>query len=349
MDEARRFEAARRGGALGLTLLAALVTAVLLLLAFSSSFLEALGLFFLGPFGNAYAFGNMLGSCFTLALAGLAASVAFASKNFNLGGEGQIYSGAIATAAACLAFPDGNVIIVPIIGLAAGMAAGAALGWLSGALKRGLGVEELISSFLLSAAAAYAGDYLITGPLQDPASNFQSTASLPEAFRFARIMPPSNLSSAAFLVACLIALAAFAMSRTRFGFELRLTGQNREFARYVGVDTGRYATLPMALSGALNGLVGAVLILGTYYKAVKGFSSGLGWTGIAVALVAGNRPAALIPAAFLFAWLDAGAKSVMIGADVTQEIVSVIQAVIFFLVTARALDSLFGRRGHGRR
>lgn len=344
MAEKRLSEAARRGAALGLTLLAAMLTAVLLLFAFSSSFLEALRLFFLGPFQSAYSFGNMLGSCFTLALAGLAAALAFASRNFNLGGEGQIYIGAIATAALCVAFPGGNPFLVFFLGLAAGMAAGGFLGWLSGFLKRSLKVEEILSSFLLSSAMVYLGDYLVSVPLQDPASNFQATASVPEALRFARVMPPSSLSSACFLVLAILALAAFMMARTRFGFELRLTGRSPEFARCVGVDTGRYATLPMALSGALNGLVGAILILGTYYKAVRGFSSGLGWSGIAVALMAGNNVAALLPAAFLFAWLDAGAKAVMIGADVTQEIVGIIQSVIFFLVTARALDSLFRRR-----
>ena len=94
-----------RGGAISLTIAAAALSATLLLLAFSSSFLEALGLFFLGPFKNAYYFGNMLSSSVALAVAGLGASLAFGSRNFNLGGEGQVYLGAIAAVLVCLGLP----------------------------------------------------------------------------------------------------------------------------------------------------------------------------------------------------------------------------------------------------
>jgi ABC-type uncharacterized transport system permease subunit len=330
-----------RARALAITLACAFASAVILLATFSSSFWEALALFFAGPFRNAYAFGNMLNASIPLVLAGLGVGVAFGSKNFNLGGEGQIYLGAIATAATSLALPSELASRAPALGaivsVAAGAAAGAALGALSGALKRSLGVDELLSSFLASTAIVFLGDFLITGPLQDASSNFQATASVAEPYRFERIFPPSSLSSA-----CLVAISAalimhVVLSRTRFGFELRLCGKNREFARYVGVDAGAYDLWSMTLSGALHGLAGAAAILGTYYKAMKGFSSGLGWSGIAVALIAGSSPLAAIPAALFFAYLEAGAKAVMVGADVTSEIVSVIQSVVFFLVTARAL------------
>jgi simple sugar transport system permease protein len=325
-------------------MVAAFAVTVLLLLAFSSSFGDALKLFFLGPFKNTYYFGNMLNASIALIFTGLAASLAFASKNFNLGGEGQVYLGAIATVAVCLSFPQGNPILVCLLGVAAGMVTGGFLGWISGFLKRRLAVDELISSFLVSSAVIYVGDFLITGPLQDPSSNFQTTLALPESFRLARILPPSSLSTGCFFALATVVIVWLALGRTKFGFELRLTGKNGEFARYAGIDTGLYASAPMALSGALNGLAGAMLILGTYFKAMKGFSAGIGWNGIAVALIAGNNPIAVVPAALFFAYLDAGAKAVMVGADVTSEIVSVIQAVIFFLVTAKALDGLFLRR-----
>jgi ABC-type uncharacterized transport system permease subunit len=337
--------AGARAGALAITLASALAAAVILIAAFSGSFWDALALFFLGPFKNAYYFGNMLNASVALALAGLGIGVAFASRNFNLGGEGQVYVGAIATTFACLALPEGG--LAPIAAAMAGALAGALMGALSGWLKRSLGVDELISSFLASAAFVYLGDYLITGPLQDPSSNFQTTLAVPAAYRLVKLLPPSSLNTG-----CLVALAAvagiqFLMGRTRFGYELRLSGQNRDFARYVGVDTGRYEVAPMAISGALHGLAGALMILGTYYKAMKGFSSGVGWGGIAVALIAGNAPWAAIPAALLFAYLDAGAKAVMVGADLTSEIVAVVQAVVFFLVTAKALEAPFLRRRRG--
>jgi riboflavin transport system permease protein len=349
MDPRRKSAFAARGAAIGATMLAAFVAAVALLLAFSSSFGEALGLFFLGPFKNLYYFGNMLNASVALVLAGLAASVAFSSRNFNLGGEGQVYLGAIATLLTCVSLPGLDPALAALIGVAAGMATGGLLGWLSGFLKRSLAVDELISSFLLSSAVLFLGDFLITGPFQDPSSNFQTTVALPAGMRFAKLLPPSSLSTGCLLAPAAVLAAWFLLSRTRFGYELRLTGKNGEFARYCGIDTGFYDSTSMAVSGALNGLAGATLILGSYFKAVKGFSGGIGWSGIAVALIAGNNPLAVLPAALFFAYIDAGAKAVMIGADVSSEIVGVLQSVVFFLVTARAVDALFLKRGKGGR
>ena len=328
---------------------ASLAAAVLLLLGFSSSFSTALGLFFLGPFKNLYYFGNMLNAAVVLILAGLAASLAFTSRNFNLGGEGQIYLGAIASVAVGLALRDTDPLLATAASCAAGAFVGGLLGWLSGFLKRWAGVDELISSFLLSSAMVYLGDYLITSPLQDRASSFQTTEALPAVFRFAKLLPPSSLSTGAFVALAALLLAHVLLSRSRFGYELRLTGLNGEFARYNGIDTGAYASGAMALSGAMNGLAGAVLVFGLYFKAYKGFSAGLGWSGIAVTLLAGNHPLAILPSALFFAYLDAGAKAVMIGSDVASEILSVIQSVIFFLVTARAFDSLFTNKRRGRK
>ncbi len=328
----------------GVAIVGAALLAILLLWGLSSSFSASLELFFLGPFRNAWYFGNMLAEASVLVLAGLGAAVAFGSRNFNLGGEGQVYAGAIAAAAILLGLPTASPPLGIGLALLGSALAGAALAWFSGRLKLSLGVDELISSFLASAIFVYLGGFLISGPLQDPSSNFQSTASIAPAFRLARLFPPSNLSTAAFASLFALGLAMFLSKRTRLGFEFGLVGRNAEFARYAGIDTGFYVTAPMALSGALYGLAGAFLLLGTQYKAMKGFTSGIGWSGIAVALVAGNSPSAILPSALLFAYLDTGAKAVMIGSDVTGDIVSVIQATVFFLVTARAADGLFGTR-----
>ena len=325
------------GGLAGLliTLAASFAAAILLLLAFAEDFPAALRLFFLSPFGNSYAFGNMLASTVPLMLAGLGVSLAFASRNFNLGGEGQVYSGGLAAVAICLAFPEGPPLLVQILAALAAATAGALIGSFSGILKRALDVDELISSFLVSAIVILFIDYLITGPLQDGSSNFQTTLAIAPAFRFPRILPPSSLSTGIFMGLAVSLFAKLAFDRTRFGYELRVYGQGGEFARYCGIDTGLYTLLPMGLSGALHGLAGAAMIMGSYYKAMRGFSAGVGWSAISVALIARNNPLAVIPSAIFLAYLEAGAKGVMIGSNVSSEIVSVVQAVIFFLITAK--------------
>lgn len=318
-----------------ITLLASFAAAVLLLFLFAEDFPAALRLFFLSPFGNRYAFGNMLAATVPLMLAGLGVSVAFASRNFNLGGEGQVYAGGLAAVLVCLAMPESPPLLVQVLAAFAATACGAFIGALSGILKRYMDVDELISSFLGSAIVVLVVDYFITGPFQDSSSNFQTTLAIAPALRFIRIMPPSSLSTGIFLGLAVSLAAKFAFDRTRFGYELRVYGQGGEFARYVGIDTGFYTLLPMGISGALHGLAGAAMILGSHYKAMKGFSGGVGWSAISVALIAHNDPLLVIPAALFLAWLEAGAKGVMIGSNVTSEIVSVVQAVIFFLITAR--------------
>lgn len=352
----RRIEGRLSG--LLITLAASFAAAIILLLVFADDFPSALRLFFLSPFGNRYAFGNMLASTLPLMLAGLGVSVAFASRNFNLGGEGQVYAGGLVAVLVCLAFPEnqstgsilGSPLGVQILAALAAASAGALIGSLSGLLKRLLDVDELISSFLVSAIVVLIVDYLITGPFQDVSSNFQTTLAISPALRFPRILPPSSLSTGIFLGLAASLIAKLAFDRTRFGYELRVYGQGGEFAKYSGIDTGLYTLLPMGLSGALHGLAGAAMIMGSYYKAMKGFSSGVGWSAISVALIAHNDPLAVIPSAFFLAYLDAGAKGVMIGSNVTSEIVSVVQAVIFFLITAKFAVKLRTRRlkGDGR-
>lgn len=118
---------------------------------------------------------------------------------------------------------------------------------------------------------------------------------------------------------------------------MRICGLNSEFARYGGINIRKYFMLPMALSGGFHGLAGAVSVLGTQHMCFKGFSGGMGWNGIAVALIAKNNPIAVIPAALFFAYIEAGAKSAMINSDVTIEIASIVQSVVFYLITAQAI------------
>lgn len=335
--------AAGSGAPVAMAVGAAFIAALGAIALFADDFGRSSLLFFAGPFASRYAFGNMLASAGPLLIAGLGVSFAFASRNFNLGGEGQLYSGGLAATAVCLALgaPTGGAGFLPpfaVQGLAiiAAAASGALLAGASGWMKRAAGVDELISSFLVSASVVLFVDALIAGVFQDPASNFITTLPIGAEFRFARLLPPSTLGTGAFLALALAALSAFAMRKTLFGFELRMTGANAEFARYCGVDTGRYSVLPMGLSGALHGVAGAAIILGSQYKAMRGFSGGAGWSAITVALIARNNPLAAIPAALFVAWLDAGAKAVMVGSDMSYEIIAVVQAVVLFLVTARS-------------
>ncbi len=334
----------RRALGLPLTLAAALAAALLLILLSSRQPGETIRWFFAGPFLNRFDFGNLLSAAVPLVLTGLGMSVAFRAGVFNLGGEGQVYAGGLAATAAALALPQAGGFLGGAAALLAAAAAGAALAGLSGFFRMRWGADELISSFLISAAVILLVNWTITGPLDDPANNLLASRAIGRQFWLARILPPSSLDAAAPFVLLLAGFTSFALRSTRWGYELRLCGLNREFARYGGIDVRAWLVLPMVLSGALHGLAGGLAILGTYHLALKGFSEGMGWNGIAVALIARSSPLGTVPAALFFAWLLAGAKAASLHADLTYETTAIVQSVIFYLITAQALYGFLRRR-----
>jgi simple sugar transport system permease protein len=299
--------------------------------------------FFLGPFRNVYNFGNMLNSAIPLILCGLGVSIAMKTGNLNLGGEGQIYSGAFITTIVALSLGQlgsfGGLIAI----LAGAFFAGA-IAALSGFCKARWNTNELISSFLMSNALILIVNYMVNGPFLDPDTNFQSTRKIMENFRLPVILPPSNLSVAALIAVAMVIIVHVFLKRTKLGYELRIAGANEIFARYGGINTGLNTTIAMFLSGALHGLAGGLLVFGTYYATIKEFSAGLGWNGLAAALIAGFYPPALIPASLFFAWINSGARIAMQNSDITFEIASIVQAVILFLITSLVLRNLFKKK-----
>jgi simple sugar transport system permease protein len=249
------------------------------------------------------------------------------------------------TTVVCLALPHANGYLGGILAIAAGVTAGAALATISGLLKAKWNTDELITSFLLSAAVSLIVDSFITGPLDDPNNSLLTTRAVGGQFRLPGIFPPSKLSAGAFIAVAMAVIVFLFIYRSHWGYEMRTCGLNREFARYGGINVAAYLVTPMAASGALHGAAGGIAILGTYGACLKGFSAGMGWNGIAVALIAKNNPIGVLPAALFFAYLDAGAKAAMLHSDVTFEIAALAQSAIFYLVTAQALyGALRGRK-----
>jgi simple sugar transport system permease protein len=325
-----------------------LILVVVLAFVFSKSPGRTLWFFFLGPLQNRYQFGNMLNGAVPLIFGGLGVCIAMKANSFNLGGEGQIYAGAfVATVTAIALAALGRSAVLGWIGVVAALAAGAACSgaaaWVSGLCRARWNTSELITSFLISGSLVLIVNYLVTGPFMDPLTNLLSTAKIPEPFRLPLILPPSNLSAALYLALGAVPLVSVFLSRTRTGYEIRMTGSNEMFARYGGIETGRITMLAMFLSGAFYGLAGGLSVFGTYYATIKEFSSGLGWNGLATALIARFRPALIIPAAIFFAWIGAGARMAMQFSDVTLEIASIVQGVVLLLATSQVLLNLFRR------
>ncbi len=332
----------------GLAVGAALVCAVGIIAVFSSDPAGALRSFFLGPFANRYAAGNMLNTAGLFIVTGLAAAAAFQTGLFNLGGEGQVYAGAAACTLFLLRFdglpgPAGIILALLCAAICSAFIAG-----ISGVLKRCFDTDELISSFLFSGALIPVIDYLISGPFRYGAGNLLSTAKIKPAFHLAELLPPSHMNSSFIIALLLLFVFSLLFRRTLPGYEMKIIGLNREFARYGGINVGLYTVTVMMLSGALHGLSGSLFVLGTHHAAISGFTAGMGWNGLAVALIAKTKPVFILPAAFLIAYLEAGARAALLGSDFSLQINMIIQSIIFFFITVTAFKKFsFLRPGKG--
>ncbi len=307
-----------------------ILTAVLL----SSHPLTTLFDLLVSPGGSSFSMGNMLAQMSLLTITGTGIAVAMAAGSFNLGGEGQAYLGSLLPVMLLLWIPG----IPPALGIPlailAGIAGGGAMAWISGFLREKIGADELISTYLVAGAAIPVIDYLLAVPLRDPASYLLTSPKIAEGFRLQKLLPPSNLTSAIFIAVGVMLLWLLFKGYTLKGYELQLTGANSRFAALSGIPTGAFRTAAITASGALCGLAGALVSLGSYGAAVQGGTAGLGWNGIAVALIARYKPGLILPAALFFAWLTQGFSTAVMDSGVSSEMSLLLQAVVFIVITA---------------
>lgn len=310
--------------------------------------------FFIGPCSSPWLLGNTLDGIALLLTASLGVAMAFRGGVFNLGGEGQIYLGGLASSMVLLAGKGwaGPEIPAPLLLFLAAISAiitGGLMGGLSGVLKKRLAMNELITSFLLSSALIPLADYLIQGPWRDPETNLLALPAFSEDLVLERLAPvfgpfASNLSVSLIYALLLVVAAHVFINYTYQGYQFRIAGANPGFARFGGIDSEKLWIPAMAASGSLSALAGFFAVAGTYGRCHAGFSGGLGWSAIAVALIARNRPLALIPAALVFGWLKSGSDYALLGAGLKLETSLFIQATILLFATVRFAIPAMGRR-----
>jgi simple sugar transport system permease protein len=293
-----------------------------------------LATFLLGPWSSLWFAGNTLDSMALLLCSSLGIAIAFRGGLFNLGMEGQIYAGGLAAAATLLALPPGAPAFAALtLAACAALLTGALMGGLCAFLKKTSGANELITSYLLSVALSPVADYLIAGPLRDGSGNLLATRRFAAALP--RILPPSNLSVSFIFSLCLAFAFYVFLHKTAAGYRFALAGKAPDFARYGGIDAERYWIPALSLSGSAGGLCGFFAVAGTYGVCHQGFSGGIGWDAIAVALIARNGSLSLIPAALFYAALKSGIAAVLLNAGIDFKSSSLIQALILFLAGIR--------------
>jgi simple sugar transport system permease protein len=306
---------------------------------------ETLTAFFYGPWSNRWFLGNTLDSMALLLTASLGALAAFRGGCFNLGSEGQIYLGGCAAAVVLLNGRDANSMSgFAMLFLAALTASvvGGLMGGVSGLLRKQFNANELITSFLLSAALIPVGDYLVSVILRNPEANLLATDTFAPERLLPRILPPSCLSVSIIIALAFVFLSHLFIHNTAPGYRFRIAGAASDLALSGGIDADKRFVPAIALSGCFAGLTGFFAVAGTYGKCYQGFSGGLGWDAIALAIIAGNEPLLLFPVVFVFSVERAGAEAAILQAGFGFETAAFIQAAIL-LLAALASRHLKGR------
>ena len=281
-----------------------------------------------------------------LLLTGLSVALAFRAGLFNIGGEGQLYMGALAAAwlgGLDLRMPA--LLLVPLV-LGAAVAAGAVWGTIPGWLRARYGVHEVINTIMMNHIAIQAIDYLVNGPLRAANSVARTRDIAPQAaLPILWDTPPIELSWGIVFALAACAGAAWLLFRTARGYEIRAVGQGPLAADTAGISVRRVLVGTMALGGGLAGLAGGLEICGVHHTLYAQFSPGYGFDGIAVALLARNHPLGVIPAALLFGALRTADRWLQLSVGVPRDLVVIIQAAAIFVVGAQgAFTGLYGRR-----
>ena len=328
-------------GALGVSLI---ISAVLVMWSGASA-LSTFGLVLKGAAGSQFALLETLTRSTPLIFTGLAAAVAFRAKLWNIGGEGQLYIGAIITVVlgtGLLRLPA--PLLVPIL-LAAGALGGALTLLGPTLLKNRFGVDEVVTTLLLNFVVVLLVSMLLDGPLKDPMGLGwpQSPKVIPEA-ALPKLVPGKRLH-AGFLLAIAAALVVwFINARTTLGYEMRAVGHNPRAARFLGMPVDAVLLKTALLSGGLAGLAGVSEVAGLKGNLTLDLSPGFGYSGIVVAMLAMLHPLGVIAAAIFVAGMFVGADAMSRSAGVPNYIADVMVATSLLTMVVAMMFTRFRLR-----
>ncbi len=287
----------------------------------------------IGAFGSRYAFSETLVKAIPLMLTGLGVAIAFRMLFWNIGAEGQLHMGGFAAAGFALFIAPK---LPPWLGLPgvimAGFLAGALWGVIPAALKAFVGVNEIITTLMMNYIAVLWVEHLFYGPWKDPKGyGFPGTAEFPEYTWLPRFFGTRvHLGIVIALVAAVLLWVI--LSRTKWGYEIRVIGENPNAARYAGINWARNVLLVMILSAGLAGLAGMGEVAGISHRLQKGLTVGYGYTAIIVAWLGKLNPWAVLLVAVLLAGLLVGGDQIQITMGLPAAVSLVLQGIILFLV-----------------
>ena len=279
-----------------------------------------------------------------LLLVGIGITIAFRASVINIGGEGQIIAGALLSTAVALAIPDTpKVILIPLV-MIAGMIGGGIWGAIPGALKAYSSVNEILSTVMLNIVAVQLMNYLLRGPMIDPiekeGSRIPQTERLTDNAAMPSLVEGTRLHLGVVIAVLAAVIVYIILWRTPLGFRLRAVGHNPDAARAAGISVEKNITLAMAMSGALSGLAGVMLVFGSESLRLvtdggaAGFTGSAGFNGIVAALFGALHPLWTVPSSFLFGALLTGATQLQRALQIPAALAVALNGLIVLFVVS---------------
>ena len=344
-------------------ILAGLLSA-LVILAIGESPIEAVKLMITGALGSSYGWGYTLYYATNFMFTGLAVSVAFHARLFNIGGEGQAILGGLGVALACLYIPWPHWSLALLGAVIAGAAFGGLWALMPAYLQAKRGSHIVITTIMFNFIAAAFLNYLLVNVLRPQGSMDPATARFPDATQLPTLhdvlapfgisfskAAPANISLLVAMLACVLVWVL--IWRTRLGYEIRAFGHSDSAAKYAGINPVKITLIVMLISGGLAGLMATNNVMGEAERLMLNATEGAGFIGIAVALMGRSHPLGVFLAAILFGFLYQGGAELALWTKIPRELIVVIQALVILFTGAldnmvrMPLERLFVRLGKG--
>lgn len=331
--------------AVGLAL--AMLTIAIIFAALGVEPLVAFQRIFRGGFGSVYGLQETITKSIPLILAGVGLTLAFKGRMYNIGAEGQLMIGAIFATGISRLLPEWpGFLLLPAMFLG-GFAGGALWAAIPAVLKTRFRVDEVLTSLMLVYVANEAVKFLVYGPWRgSDTRGFPITDEFPAAAHIPTILG-TRIHYPTLIIAILLAILIYLLlTRTKLGYEIRVTGENPDASRYAGMDYQKLALLVMIISGGLAGLAGMGEVAGIHFRLrpPEAISPGYGFTAIIVAWLARLNPLAAILTAFLLGGLLVGGDAIQIALNLPAATVQIFNGVILLFVIASELFNQYRLR-----
>ena len=344
-------------------ILAGLLSA-LVILAIGESPVEAVKLMIIGALGSSYGWGYTLYYATNFMFTGLAVSVAFHARLFNIGGEGQAMLGGLGVALVCVYLPWPHWSLALLGAIIGGAAFGGLWALIPAYLQAKRGSHIVITTIMFNFMAAALLNYLLVNILRPKGSMDPATARFPDPVHLPTLhdilapfeiafskAAPANISLLVAMLAC--GLVWVLIWHTRLGYEIRAFGHSESAARYAGINPVKITLIVMLISGGLAGLMAINNVMGEAERLVLNATEGAGFIGIAVALMGRGHPLGVFMAAILFGFLYQGGAELALWTKIPRELIVVIQALVILFTGAldnmvrMPLERLFAYLGKG--